>query len=89
MKQEHSSRSAASNSSTCRRRSIPGIDYAVHAVDPDGHVMQLYYYMEQIGWDGKPRHGGERRKVQPGVWPETLPAMADTYGGETFWGPIG
>lgn len=67
----------------------PGIDYVVHAVDPEGHVIQLYYYMEQIGWDGKPRPADQRRKVQPGVWPEALPAMADTYGGETFWGPLG
>lgn len=67
----------------------PGIDYVVHAVDPEGHVIQLYYYMEQIGWDGKPRPAGQRREVQPGVWPEALPAMADTYGGETFWGPLG
>ena len=33
----------------------PGIDYSFFAIDPDGHAMQLYYYMEQIGWDGKPR----------------------------------
>lgn len=67
----------------------PGIDYAVHVVDPDGHVIRLYYYMEQIGWDGKPRPAHQRRAVEPGVWPETLPPMSDTYGGETFWGPLG
>jgi catechol 2,3-dioxygenase-like lactoylglutathione lyase family enzyme len=67
----------------------PGIDYAVHAVDPDGHVMQLYYYMEQVGWDGRTRPQAERRKVEPGMWPEALPPLSDTYGGETFWGPIG
>ncbi|MCX5435636.1 MULTISPECIES: VOC family protein [unclassified Streptomyces] len=67
----------------------PGIDYAIHAVAPDGHVMQLYYYMEQVGWDGRVRPQSERRKVETGVWPETLPALSDTYGGETFWGPLG
>ncbi|MFI6772183.1 VOC family protein [Nocardia sp. NPDC050412] len=67
----------------------PGIDYVIHAVDPEGHVMQLYYYMEQIGWDGKPRPADQRRRVEPGVWPETLPALPDTYSGETFWGPLG
>ena len=36
-------------------RAFPGIDYSAFAIDPDGHAMQLYYYMEQIGWDGKPR----------------------------------
>ena len=33
----------------------PGIDYSAFALDPEGHAIQLYYYMEQIGWDGKPR----------------------------------
>jgi catechol 2,3-dioxygenase-like lactoylglutathione lyase family enzyme len=67
----------------------PGIDYVIHAVSPDGHVMQLYYYMEQVGWDGRVRPKDERRKVQAGVWPETLTSLSDTYGGETFWGPLG
>ncbi len=31
----------------------PGIDYAAFALDPDGHCIQLYYYMEQVGWDGR------------------------------------
>ncbi|WP_409468946.1 VOC family protein [Streptomyces sp. HC307] len=66
-----------------------GIDYVIHAVAPDGHVMQLYYYMEQVGWDGRVRPEDERRKVQADVWPETLTPLSDTYGGETFWGPLG
>ena len=41
----------------------PGIDYAAFALDPDGHCIQLYYYMEQIGWDGRVRPAAERRKV--------------------------
>lgn len=67
----------------------PGIDYVIHAVAPDGHVMQLYYSMEQVGWDGRVRPKEERRKVQAGVWPETLTPLSDTYDGETFWGPLG
>jgi catechol 2,3-dioxygenase-like lactoylglutathione lyase family enzyme len=67
----------------------PGIDYVLHAVSPDGHVMQLYYYMEQVGWDGAVRPKSGRRVVEAGVWPETLEPMSDTYGGETFWGPLG
>ncbi|MCR3721990.1 MULTISPECIES: VOC family protein [Prauserella salsuginis group] len=67
----------------------PGIDYVLHAVDPDGHVVQLYYYMEQVGWDGAVRRPDQRRKVTPGVWPEALEPLSDTYGGETFWGPLG
>lgn len=26
-----------------------GIDYAAYAFDPDGHCVELYYYMEQVG----------------------------------------
>jgi catechol 2,3-dioxygenase-like lactoylglutathione lyase family enzyme len=67
----------------------PGMDYVVHAVDPSGHVMQLYYYMEQVGWDGAVRAPAQRRQVTPGVWPEALDALPDTFAGETFWGPVG
>lgn len=67
---------------------FPGIDYCAFAIDPDGHAMQLYYYMEQVGWDG--RH---RPRTQEGVselesWPETLPAKSDSFGGEVFLGPL-
>ena len=42
----------------------PGIDYSAFALDPDGHCIQLYYYMEQIGWDGRTvRPASERRKA--------------------------
>ncbi len=68
---------------------FPGIDYSAFAVDPDGHTVQLYYYMEQVGWDGKVRPASERRKVAAGPWPETLEAMADTFDGETLLGPLG
>jgi len=67
----------------------PGIDYAAHAFDPDGHCIQLYYYMEQVGWDGKPRAAHERRQVQVGEWPEMLEPMSDTFQGEVFAGPWG
>lgn len=67
----------------------PGVDYVIHAVDPDGHVMQLYYYMEQVGWDGSVRPQELRQQVIPGEWPESVDSMSDTYGGETFWGPLG
>jgi catechol 2,3-dioxygenase-like lactoylglutathione lyase family enzyme len=65
----------------------PGIDYAAYAFDKDGHALELYYGMEQIGWDGKPRPRGERAKVDPKSWPETLEARSDTYYGESFLGP--
>jgi len=66
----------------------PGIDYAAHVQDPDGHCLQLYYYMEQVGWDGKPRPQELRRPVQ-GAWPEVLEPLSDTYVDQTFQGPLG
>ena len=51
--------------------------------------MQLYYYMEQIGWDGQPRPAAARRKVQQGNWPKALEPLTDTYTGEPFFGPWG
>lgn len=64
----------------------PGIDYALHALDPDGHTLQIYHEMEQVGWDGTPRPAAQRRRVrQP--WPDTLEATSDTYLGEPYLGP--
>ena len=67
----------------------PGIDYAAHVRDPDGHCLKLYYYMEQVGWDGKPRPRELRRRVSNGEWPETVEPMSDTYEGEPYLGPWG
>ena len=66
----------------------PGIDYAAYATDPDGHSIQLYYYMEQLGWDGRPRPKELRRRTQA-EWPETLEALSDTYVDQVFQGPLG
>jgi catechol 2,3-dioxygenase-like lactoylglutathione lyase family enzyme len=68
---------------------FPGMDYTAFAADADGHLTQLYSYMEQIGWDGKVRPKSERRTVDNAKWPELLPAMADSYDGETLLGPLG
>lgn len=68
---------------------FPGIDYSAFALDPDGHAIQLYYYMEQIGWDGKPRPAAQRRKIENGAWPEALDPLSDTYRGPVFQGPLG
>jgi catechol 2,3-dioxygenase-like lactoylglutathione lyase family enzyme len=67
----------------------PGIDYAAHAFDPDGHCIQLYYYMEQVGWDGTPRPQSARRSVDPSNWPDALEPLSDTFSGEPFLGPWG
>ena len=66
----------------------PGIDYVAYGADPDGHLIQLYYYMEQIGWSGKPRPQEMRRQV-PANWPDTLEPMSDTYVDQVFQGPLG
>lgn len=66
-----------------------GIDYAAYAFDPDGHAVMLYYYMEQLGWDGRPRPSELRRKVDPARWPESLEPLSDTFEGEPFLGPWG
>ena len=65
----------------------PGIDYAAYAFDPDGHCLELYYAMEQVGWDGKPRPQELRRKVDPNHWPDILEPLSDTYTGEPYIGP--
>ena len=74
----------------------PGIDYSVYALDPDGNGIMLYYYMEQLGWDGKPRPaelrrvlGAEASTHQVEEWPEALEPLSDTYVDQVFQGPIG
>ncbi len=67
----------------------PGLDYSFLAFDADGHAMQFYCAMEQLGWDAKPRPAASRRKITPGVWPESLDALSDSYMGEPFLGPWG
>ncbi len=67
----------------------PGVDYVAYAFDPDGHCLELYYYMEQVGWDGRPRPAALRRQVDPGNWPEVLEPLSDTYRGEPYLGPWG
>ncbi len=66
----------------------PGIDYSAFALDPDGHCIQLYYYMEQIGWDGRVRTAAERRAVSRD-WPAALEPLSDSYVDQVFQGPFG
>jgi catechol 2,3-dioxygenase-like lactoylglutathione lyase family enzyme len=67
----------------------PGIDYAAHVLDPDGHCIRLYHAMEQIGWDGKPRPKDLKTPRNVADWPEALEADANAYLGEPFLGPWG
>jgi catechol 2,3-dioxygenase-like lactoylglutathione lyase family enzyme len=65
-----------------------GVDYAAHLLDPEGHLLCFYYYMEQVGWDGEPRPQSQRRTVTD-PWPETLVPLSDTYVDQTYMGPLG
>ena len=74
----------------------PGIDYAAYCLDPEGNGILLYYYMEQLGWDGRPRPAELRRALGPEAsthrvedWPEALEPLSDTYIDQVFQGPIG
>jgi len=67
----------------------PGVDYAFHALDPDGQAVQLYFSMEQIGWDGRPRPAALRPNVRAGAWPSAVAEQPDVYGGESLLGPLG
>jgi catechol 2,3-dioxygenase-like lactoylglutathione lyase family enzyme len=65
----------------------PGIEYSATVRDPDGHTIQLYYAMEQIGWDGRPRPKENRAPRKLSEWPETLEHDPNAYLGEAFSGP--
>jgi catechol 2,3-dioxygenase-like lactoylglutathione lyase family enzyme len=67
----------------------PGIDHAAHVFDPDGHTIQLYCAMEQVGWDGKVRPKELRQPKAMSEWPEALDATSNAYAGEPFLGPWG
>jgi catechol 2,3-dioxygenase-like lactoylglutathione lyase family enzyme len=65
----------------------PGTDFSAFVLDPAGHGVQLYYYMEQVGWDGRPRPRRNVRSLPVEQWPETVEPASDTYMGEPFLGP--
>lgn len=65
-----------------------GIDIATHFMGPEGHVIQLHFDMERIGWDGRPRPLEQRTFARPG-WPEAIDSGADTYRDLRFMGPLG
>jgi len=67
----------------------PGIDYCAYVLDPAGHAVQLYFRMEQIGWDGRTRTHRTPPSGPLDEWPEVVEATPDTYTGEPYLGPWG
>ena len=65
----------------------PGIDYSAFAIDPDGHAIQLYYYMQQVTSPS----AGSSRGAASGMdsWPTTVDPHPDTFAGEAYLGPWG
>ena len=45
-------------------------------------------FMEQVGWDGRPRPQSQRRQVS-GTWPEALEPLSDTFVDQVYQGPLG
>ena len=71
---------------TLPRELSPGIDYSFLAIDPEGHAMQLYYYMQQQQF-GTPLSVNGAENIE--AWPATVEARSDTFGGEPYLGPWG
>lgn len=64
----------------------PGIEFAAHFMLDELHCLQLYFQMEQLGWDARPRPASERRSNEP--WPERLTGDANSYLAQTRQGPL-
>jgi hypothetical protein len=65
-----------------------GIDYSTYVRDPEGHLIQLYYSIEQVGWEGRPRPADQRPSITT-PWPDAVDAQTDTYVGPAYLGPLG
>src|SRR5690349_3422685 len=48
-------------------RDSAGSNWATYFYDPDGHTNELYYGIEQVGWDGKSKPAEYRRPVREKV----------------------
>ncbi|MBV9595234.1 MAG: VOC family protein [Chloroflexi bacterium] len=65
----------------------PGIDYSCLAIDPEGHAVQLYYYMQQLPPPTAPLSAPGAERID--AWPVTVDARPDTFLGEPYLGPWG
>lgn len=67
---------------------FPGLGPSFLAFDPDGHAVQFYWGMEQIGWDGRPRPADQRPAIATD-WPQSVAEEGDLGSGEVYPGPWG
>lgn len=65
----------------------PGIRYAAHAFDAEGHCLQLYYDMECVGSSGRSYPTALAREVRE-PWPQVLDDASDSYDTQVFSGPL-
>jgi catechol 2,3-dioxygenase-like lactoylglutathione lyase family enzyme len=63
---------------------VPGFDYVAHLKDPDGNLVQLYYYQRQ---SVPPEPLAPAVSSSANDWPEVIDAPLDVYGGQQFLGP--
>jgi catechol 2,3-dioxygenase-like lactoylglutathione lyase family enzyme len=63
---------------------VPGFDYVTHLKDPDGNLVQLYYYQRQCGPADPPTPAVSSSAAE---WPEVIEAPPDVFGGQQFLGP--
>ncbi|QIL79416.1 extradiol dioxygenase [Diaphorobacter sp. HDW4A] len=64
----------------------PGIQYAAHFMLDDMHRIELYFDMEQIGWNGQPCP--DTVPVPVNEWPETLTQTTSIFAGQIRQGPM-
>jgi catechol 2,3-dioxygenase-like lactoylglutathione lyase family enzyme len=63
---------------------VPGFDYVAHLKDPDGNLVQLYYYQRQcVPFAPLP----PTVSTSADDWPAVIDAPLDVFGGQQFLGP--
>lgn len=66
---------------------FPGMGHNAFVTDPDGQLIQLYHYMEHVGWDGRAKPADQRPVIDNDNWPQTIRAESDMFMGEVYLGP--
>tara|TARA_B100000315_G_scaffold223093_1_gene227623 strand:+ start:1166 stop:2392 length:1227 start_codon:yes stop_codon:yes gene_type:complete len=58
-------------------RAFPGGEYYIDILDPEKHQIRLFFYMEQIGWDGVARSPDKWKPLD--YLPDKAEVSEDTY----------